>query len=155
MKLVDQILTSQFGVNWRTILVGWEGVGDFGPVLFSSDVVSYALRKVEESPDEQPKEVILLLAADSDSELVGRCLGELARQETADPTIETRKWRLILLKSVMRDPVLQDRLPLQQFYRFSQYLVSDVPSADPTDLWLHPLFLYYKILGVIFSLNSF
>ena len=58
---------------------------------------------------------------------------------------------LALLKNVMPNHALQDRLQPQQFYRFSQYFVSDVPSADPEDFWLQLLFPYYKILGVIFS----
>ena len=117
-KLVDT-----FKVNWTTMLVGWNGLGElspwperadeFPPLLSAEEVVTYANERIGVTSDAAELELIVkLLSIDPRGSARGAIrdlLARLAELDGGDAAFERRKWRLILLEDLLEhipsDPV--------------------------------------------------
>jgi Uncharacterized protein conserved in bacteria (DUF2247) len=99
-------------VGWGTILIGWNwttrGLGLVGP----DEIRDFALQELQRPGSSANQEAIteLIGLRDDESERIGQIIRQIARTEIYDPTIETRKWRLLLLHNLLR------RLPPDPIY---------------------------------------
>lgn len=119
-----EMLVDAFGTNWTTLLVGWNGLGvlspwpnrkdEHPPLLTRSEIASYADKVLEAASDSSQLELLTRLSLldlnDESKEDIGRILEQLAKQESANPAFELRKWRVILLERLLC------RLPADPLY---------------------------------------
>lgn len=124
MMFLDKMAESRIPINWGTVLVGWTGPGKYSRLLSIADIASYARDLIEANPD-QPREVLKLAGAgDDETESVNACLRALSGGAGVDVELETRKWRLILLKDFIKalgDDPLYGLLGLTEFWERFDY----------------------------------
>jgi hypothetical protein len=117
-------LRKQFSANWTTILVGWKGLGvfspwpsrsaEFPPLLSADELAAYASERLASSSDPREDDLIVrLLSLDLKSEsreAVTNHLARLSSLRECDPSLEVRKWRLVLLEDLL------EQLPSDPLY---------------------------------------
>lgn len=116
-------LDASFGANWTTLLVGWKGLGvfspwpdrwiEFPPLVSPSEIATYAGKRLETTNDATEQNLISrLLSPDlgaQSREAIKETLKSLSDLEFRNPTVELRKWRIILLEELLnnmpQDPI--------------------------------------------------
>jgi hypothetical protein len=110
-----ETLKAEFGINWTTILVGWNGAGafspwpdrrdDFPPLLSVGELESFAAERLLLSSDVAEESLIVRLLSlnlrDAPRQAVREVLEGLANLSSADQTLELRKWRLVMLEALL------------------------------------------------------
>ena len=123
-----------FDTNWTTVLVGWNGLGvlspwpgrwvEFSPLISPDEIAAYAEERLAFSSSSIEQELIVGLLSSNlrteSRETVKVLLIPLSDLSSADPGIELRKWRLILLEDVLanmpKDPTY-GLLALSEFWQ--------------------------------------
>ena len=119
MTYIEKMLKGGIPVNWLTIKIGWDGPGNYTRLLSTADVIAYAGSLFEDDA-EQPAEVLKLASAyDGEEGLVDACIRKLASEEKSQPSLEIRKWRLVLLEDHLKtlgDDPLYGLMGLNEFW---------------------------------------
>jgi len=119
MTYLERMLKAGIPVNWLTVMVGWDGPGGYDRLLSIPEVASYAAGLLGDDSG-HPAEVLKLAAAyDGDIDLVDSCVRKLAAGEKNEPSLELRKWRLVLLEDLLEtlgDDPLYGLLGLTEFW---------------------------------------
>ena len=106
-----------FSTNWTTVLAGWTGLGALSPwperwiqfpsLLSPEEVGAYAEERLVTASGPAEKALIVdLLSLDLRSEprpVVLDILKRLSDLDGADPGLQLRKWRLMLLENLLQD----------------------------------------------------
>lgn len=98
MIKINDFVKNKFAVNWNTILLGWLGFDNILNQLEAKDIIEYAIQMLN---DENKNEDLLYLAGlnNQEKDEITTTLKSIANKEkNIDINIETRKWRLLLLK---------------------------------------------------------
>lgn len=103
MNLLLADFDKRFGLDWTSVLVGWQGFSAFGRLVNPSDIREYALGQLETLPAPSVDLVGLAICSDSDTEQIGGHLIKLLSRETADRATAARKWVVCLLDRRLRD----------------------------------------------------
>ena len=118
MRLLDRMILSNIPVSWSTIAQGWKGAGNYARLLTLDEIAAYATDRLGKGSDSKD-EAFLAGVGDSDEDKVAGVVERLARLEDSDGGLEKRKWRLVMLQSVMeelgQDP-LYGSLALVEFW---------------------------------------
>jgi len=128
MSALDDFKTAGLPVNWRTLLVGWDGPGKHPSMLTLDDIRKYAAERLAES--ESLEDIVAIaVASDDEGEQVRGRLRALAARERSTVGEELRKWQIVLLARQLgelpTDP-LYGLLALTEFW--GQF---DFPSDGP------------------------
>ncbi|MGV3607704.1 MAG: DUF2247 family protein [Planctomycetaceae bacterium] len=107
-------LEEEFDVNWTTMLVGWNGLGEYSPwpdrkddflPLYSTDeLAAFANKRFTSSIAIEEALILKLLSLNLCSErreTIRGLLMDLATLNGGDPKLELRKWRLVLLEDLL------------------------------------------------------
>jgi hypothetical protein len=108
-------LRVEFGVNWTTLLVGWDRPGRFSHAVISVDEIdAYATERLVSSPTTDEEELVVRLLALNlrceRPEVIRERLVDLSTCNGADPSVELRKWRIALLEECL------DNIPAHPIY---------------------------------------
>jgi hypothetical protein len=128
MNILDEFRGAGLTINWRTLLIGWDGPGKHPPLLTLSDIRDYAT-EVLAKPNPAEGATQIAISGDDENAEVRAHLVALSADEHSDFGSELRKWQLVLLKRLLEelppDP-LYGLLALAEFWeRF------DFPEAGP------------------------
>jgi hypothetical protein len=131
MNYLNELRDTGLEVNWRTLLIGLEGPGKYRPLITLDDVQSFADELLATSTDPPESAVAIVVALSEDPTEAHATLRKLAEEEKSEPSLELRKWRLVLLRHTIvelpEDPVY-GLLALTDFWeRFD--LSSDSPHV--------------------------
>jgi hypothetical protein len=126
MSRLESLRALGVPVNWRTILVGFVGLGKIGRLIEPKAVIGYAEDAIARG---DASDEVVALAVSDDSEEIERHLRSLSSSEQSSVEREERKWRVLLLNEELaelpRDP-LYGLLALTSFWaRF------DFPEDSP------------------------
>src|SRR5579862_506926 len=139
-------LRAAFGVNWTTVLVGWNGLGvlspwpgrwtEFPPLLSADEVAAYADEMLTSSADPTEQDLIVKLLSlnprTESRETVKDILSRLSDLDGSDPAIELRKWRLVILEQVLKEmphDALYGLMALTEFWQSFGF-----PSDSPHEV---------------------
>ena len=110
-------IQAAFGLNWTTVLVGWEGLGVFSPwpsrwtefpsLVSAEEVAVYADERLASATALSERDLVLKLVSvdwrTESREAIRDLLKPLSDFDGKDPAIELRKWRLVLLERVLEN----------------------------------------------------
>ena len=128
-----ETLKSSFSVNWGTIFVGWEGLGnfspfrweDFPPLLTLDEVYEYCYDAIAKTDSKEEISLIIdLLEFENrspDRALVRSLLQPLAKLVPNETAFELRKWRVIMLDEILaqlKNNVVDDLAALSEFWMY-------------------------------------
>lgn len=139
-------IKANFNTNWTTVLVGWNGLGmlspwpdrwnEFPPLISADEISAYAYEKLASSSSSVEQDLIVALLSvglqTESRESVKVLLTPLSDLSKGDPSIELRKWRLILLEDVlvnMPKDAVYGLLSLTEFWQNFGF-----PSNSPHDV---------------------
>jgi hypothetical protein len=89
-------------VKWTTVVIGWDGPGKYERILDPIDVISFAESRFANG-DESPSIVSLISLESKNVSELEQIIRKLAREESANRSLEERKWRALLLKDALKD----------------------------------------------------
>jgi hypothetical protein len=107
-------LREEFQVNWTIVLIGWEGPAEQPPSVSTEELLAYAEERLGSSSNFSHEDELIVNLMSLDSQRVSRerlrdLLQRLA-MSGGNEAIELRKWRVILLKELLKtlsdDPIL-------------------------------------------------
>lgn len=97
MNFLEKFIENDLSINWTTIFMGWNGVGNLDKQLTSKEIIDYALTQVTEDMDYQSSIFELASKYKDETEQISLLLRELSNEKNNDEEIEIRKWRLLRL----------------------------------------------------------
>ncbi|SFT02805.1 DUF2247 family protein [Marininema halotolerans] len=107
MNYIDVFKEEDIEVNWLTLLIGLDGPANFPPLVDVAEIINFAIELLDGTSD---RDIISIATAYvSESEAIRSSLMKLSKRVDCNEEFEMRKWRYILLKSMMKD-VPQDSL---------------------------------------------
>lgn len=126
MRFIQDLKELGLRVNWCTVRVGWDGVGDYTRLVSTEEIIDFASEYARNNVSEES--VIDILVADSSEiEVIRSSLQKLATG--CDEELEKRKWRLVLVKRLLkedlRDPVY-GLIKISEFWSRMGYFRGDL-----------------------------
>ena len=105
MNNLQKISLCGFRINWGTVLVGWEGPGEFGRLVSNREIIEYACDQIDKCQKSQYEFILEIASIDCKddkeaSDLIEKSLSEIVKVSECDLLFERRKWRIILLKDL-------------------------------------------------------
>ena len=123
-----------FRISWKLINIGLFGYDEIPVVLTRGDVLEYLYSSLNES-NEQTDDIIKLICEEDNYTKFDNIIKEFANKDDTLPSIQKRKWRAYLLKSIidnLTNDYTQDLLELMEFWE-SMGHPGDCPHPYPTD----------------------
>ncbi len=127
-------LSVTFKTNWTTILVGWTGLGVFGPwperwsefppLISAEEIVAYANARITHASSIEEGDLIDQILAHNlrtgTREETRDQLKRLSEVFGGDPALDLRKWRLVLLEELLANlpqDALYGLISLSEFWQ--------------------------------------
>lgn len=119
MTFFDTLLTTDIPIDWTTLLLGWDGLGDRNGLVTTEQLQSYAMDQIGYGPESEFELVSGIAFAEArDFWTIRACLEQLASDTPSAKRRAIRVWRWVMLSVLVQE--------------LEEGLVDDVDrSADP------------------------